>query len=54
VVQEAISERSAEEQSKKLASTKGGRVGGAARAAKLSPDERRKIALKANRARWQK
>jgi hypothetical protein len=31
---------------------KGGRIGGAARAKKLSPEQRKKIAERAARARW--
>ena len=32
----------------------GGKAGGPARAAKLSPERLREIALKANRARWKR
>lgn len=32
----------------------GGKAGGPARAAKLSPERMREIALKANRARWKR
>ena len=39
-------------ESKRDASRRAGRVGGRARAAALSPEERRAIAIKANRARW--
>jgi hypothetical protein len=31
-----------------------GRIGGPARAAKLTPEQRKEIAVKANKARWQK
>jgi hypothetical protein len=39
---------------KAAAGRKGGLSGGKARAAKLSPEERRRIAQKAAEARWQK
>lgn len=31
-----------------------GRIGGPARAAKLTPEQRREIAVKANKARWKR
>jgi hypothetical protein len=34
--------------------TKGGKIGGKARAAELSPEERREIARNTARARWKK
>ena len=37
-----------------VAARAGGKVGGRARAAKLSPEQRKEIAVKANKARWQK
>jgi len=37
-----------------MAARAGGTVGGPARARKLTADQRREIALKANKARWQK
>ena len=35
-----------------MAARAGGKAGGPARARKLSAEQRRKIAMKANRARW--
>jgi hypothetical protein len=37
-----------------LAKKAAGRVGGQARAKRLGPEQRKAIAIKANRARWQK
>lgn len=39
---------------KSMAGRAGGTVGGPARALKLSPEKRKEIALKANRARWKR
>ena len=39
---------------KAIAGRKGGRIGGNARAAVLTPERRRQIAKKAARARWRK
>jgi len=52
LVQEATAEPSAEKLRRKAASKQGGLVGGKARAEVLSPEERRTIAARANRARW--
>lgn len=41
-------------QAAKLLGKRGGKRGGPARAAKLSPAERRRIALMGGRARWRK
>lgn len=38
----------------RLANSRGGRIGGKARAEKLSPEERAAIAKKAAQARWSK
>jgi hypothetical protein len=38
----------------KLANSRGGRIGGKARAESLSPEERKAIAKKAAEARWSK
>lgn len=38
----------------RLANSKGGRIGGKARAEKLSPEQRKEIAKKAAEARWSK
>lgn len=54
VVQEAISEESPVSKEKKLASQKGGLIGGPSRAKSISRDRRVEIARKASRARWQK
>jgi hypothetical protein len=43
-----------QESSRARAARKGGRAGGPARASRLSPEERRLIAQKANAARWQR
>ena len=37
-----------------IAARAGGKVGGPARARKLTPDERKEIATKANQARWKR
>jgi hypothetical protein len=44
-----------EKQRKRVAAARiGGEVGGKARASKLSPEQRKEIAVKANEARWRK
>lgn len=53
-VQEALREPSTEEDRRKVASRKGGLVGGRARAAAISAERRVEIAKKANTARWSK
>lgn len=53
LVQEATAGVSEEDMRKRVVTRKGGLIGGRARAASLSPDRRREIALKANQARWQ-
>ncbi len=54
VFQQAIGEAepAPELTGKKADSSKGGKIGGKARAAKLSPEERSEIARKAAQARW--
>lgn len=37
-----------------VAGRAGGNIGGPARALKLTPEQRREIAVKANRARWKR
>lgn len=39
---------------KSLAARAGGKVGGPARAAKLTAEERKAISIKANKARWRR
>jgi hypothetical protein len=51
VVQTAISERS-EPDARKVAASKGGRVGGPSRARSISRERRIEIAKKASAARW--
>jgi urocanate hydratase len=54
VVQQATDETTSLTLAKRKASRKGGLRGGPARVASISADERRRIALKANEARWAK
>ena len=53
VVQRSTTEDDTTE-SQRAATRRAGRAGGRARAESLTPEERRAIALKANRARWNK
>ena len=50
VVQHLTTEKKDDKRS--VAARAGGKIGGPARAAKLTAVERRSIAIKANRARW--
>jgi hypothetical protein len=53
VVQEAINGRaSSPPNPKKVSSSKGGLIGGPARARSISPERRTEIAKKASKARW--
>ncbi len=52
--QEAINGSSPTSDPKKLSSSKGGRIGGPARARAISPERRTEIAKKASQARWKK
>lgn len=52
IVERLTSEK--KEHTRSTAGRAGGRVGGKARAAKLSPEKLREIALKANEARWRR
>lgn len=52
IVQSLTEEK--KESSRARAARKGGMAGGPARASRLSPEERRSIAQKANAARWQR
>jgi hypothetical protein len=56
VFQQAIgeAEKKPELTGKKLASSKGGKKGGKARADKLTPEQRSEIAKKAAQSRWNK
>lgn len=54
VVQEAISGHSAVPDAKKVASRKGGLIGGPSRARTISAEQRREIARTASKARWAK
>jgi hypothetical protein len=53
-VQEALNEQPPIEDAKIVASRKGGLIGGRARAASLSSNQRKEIAKKASRTRWAK
>ena len=52
LVHEATDVSSAEKHRKRATSKRGGLIGGKARAAALSPEKRKEIAVEANRARW--
>jgi hypothetical protein len=54
VFQQAIGEKPKQEplSGKKADSSKGGKIGGKARAEKLTPEQRSEIAKKAAQARW--
>ena len=52
LVQEATDDASAEKRRRRATSKRGGLMGGKARAASLSPEDRKAIAQKANQARW--
>jgi hypothetical protein len=52
LVREATEDSSPEKKRREAASRRGGLNGGAARARALSPEVRKQIAEKANRARW--
>jgi hypothetical protein len=50
----SLTEENEKESNRTVAARAGGRIGGPARARRLSPEQRREIAMKANRARWHK
>jgi hypothetical protein len=53
IVQQLTTEKK-EDKSVSATRRAAGRIGGPARAAKLTPEQRKEIAVKANKARWKK